>query len=221
MSRKPYTISCLEVNAHQEIPLTNKFIKHQTPSDRLALIFPGLHYRCDMPLLYYATKLLLEGGCDVLQLWINSEAPEFECISQAELTQQLLEYSEALLIAGKNGGAYKDLLLVGKSLGTLIMTLMLTNDQAFPNKTTIWFTPLVNLPPVSQVMLSLSGPAFIAGGDADPTFEQEAIPQIKAMPNTTLSVLKDANHSLEIPGDPIRSLQNLSQVMIDLTAFTI
>ncbi len=220
MSRNQYTISCLEVYAHQEIPLSNKFIKHKTPSDRLALIFPGLRYTCDMPLLYYSTELLLERGCDVLQLWIDSEAPEFERISQAELTQQLLEYSEALLIAGKNGGTYNDLLLVGKSLGTLTMTLMLTNDQAFLNETTIWFTPLVNLPPVSQVMLSLSGPAFIAGGDADPTFEQEAVSQIKAKPNTTVTVLKDANHSLEIPGDPIRSLQILSRVLIDLTGFT-
>lgn len=220
MSRNQYTISCLEVYAHQEIPLSNKFIKHKTPSDRLALIFPGLRYTCDMPLLYYSTELLLERGCDVLQLWIDSEAPEFEPISQAELTQQLLEYSEALLIAGKNGGTYNDLLLVGKSLGTLTMTLMLTNDQAFLNETTIWFTPLVNLPPVSQVMLSLSGPAFIAGGDADPTFEQEAVSQIKAKPNTTVTVLKDANHSLEIPGDPIRSLQILSRVLIDLTGFT-
>ena len=220
MSRNQYTISCLEVYAHQEIPLSNKFIKHKTPSDRLALIFPGLRYTCDMPLLYYSTELLLERGCDVLQLWIDSEAPEFERISQAELTQQLLEYSEALLIAGKNGGTYNDLLLVGKSLGTLTMTLMLTNDQAFLNETTIWFTPLVNLPPVSQVMLSLSGPAFIAGGDADPTFEQEAVSQIKAKANTTVTVLKDANHSLEIPGDPIRSLQILSRVLIDLTGFT-
>ncbi len=220
MSRNQYTISCLEVYAHQEIPLSNKFIKHKTPSDRLALIFPGLRYTCDMPLLYYSTELLLERGCDVLQLWIDSEAPEFERISQAELTQQLLEYSEALLIAGKNGGTYNDLLLVGKSLGTLTMTLMLTNDQAFLNETTIWFTPLVNLPPVSQVMLSLSGPAFIAGGDADPTFEQEAVSQITSMPNTTVTVLKDANHSLEIPGDPIRSLQILSRVLIDLTGFT-
>ena len=220
MSRNQYTISCLEVCAHQEIPLSNKFIKHKTPSDRLALIFPGLRYTCDMPLLYYSTELLLERGCDVLQLWIDSEVPEFERISQAELTQQLLEYSEALLIAGKNGGIYNDLLLVGKSLGTLTMTLMLTNDQAFLNETTIWFTPLVNLPPVSQVMLSLSGPAFIAGGDADPTFEQEAVSQIKAKPNTTVTVLKDANHSLEIPGDPIRSLQILSRVMIDLAGFT-
>ena len=220
MSRNQYTISCLEVYAHQEIPLSNKFIKHKTPSDRLALIFPGLRYTCDMPLLYYSTELLLERGCDVLQLWIDFKAPEFGRISQAELTQHLLEYSEALLIAGKNGGTYNDLLLVGKSLGTLTMTLMLTNDQVFLNETTIWFTPLVNLPPVSQVMLSLSGPAFIAGGDADPTFEQEAVSQIKAKPNTTVTVLKDANHSLEIPGDPIRSLQILSRVMVDLAGFT-
>lgn len=220
MSRNQYTISCLEVIAHQEIPLTNKFIKHKTPSERLALIIPGLRYTCDMPLLYYAARLLLERGCDVLQLWIDPDAPDFERISQAELTQQSLKYSQALLIAGKNGGTYNDLLLVRKSLGTLTMTLMLTHDQAFLNETTIWFTPLLNLPPVSQVMLSLSGPTFVAGGDADPTFEQEAVSQIKSMPNATISVLKDADHSLEIPGDPIRSLQVLSQVMPDLAGFT-
>ena len=219
MSRNQYTISILEVNSQQEIPLSNKFIKHKTPSDRLALIFPGLRYTCDMPLLYYSTGLLLERGCDVLQLWKDPEAPEFEHISQAELTQQLLEYSEALLTAGKNSGPYSDLLLVGKSLGTLIMTLMLNNDQALLNKTTIWLTPLVNLPPVSQVILSLSGPAFIAGGEADPTFEQEAVSQIKAMPNSTITVLKGGDHRLEIPGDPIRSLQNHSQVMKDLAGF--
>jgi len=220
MSRNRYSISCIEIDAHQEIPISNKFIKHKTPSNGLALIFPGLRYTCDMPLLYFSTGLLLEMGCDVLQLWIDPDAPDFERISQAELTQQLLEYSKALLIAGKNGGAYSDLILVGKSLGTLTMTLLLTNEQAFLNETTIWFTPLLNLPPVSQIILSLSGPTFVVGGGADPTFEQEAVSQIKSMPNTTISVLEDANHSLEIPGDPIRSLQILSQVMTDLAGFT-
>ena len=170
-----------------------------------------------MPLLYYTTELFLDQGRDILQLW---STPDFMSLSQSEQTQHLLEYGEALLMAGKNGGSYKEFILVGKSMGTLTMTLLLTKFPELLKETTIWFTPLVNLPPVSQALLSSTGPAFAVGSDADPTFHQEVIAQIKSLPNMTTLVINDADHSLEIPGDPLRSIQVLSRVMTDLASFS-
>ena len=217
MSRNQYTQSSLELSVQVELPFSNKYIKQKTQSDSLALLFPGMRYTCDMPLLYYTTELFLDQGRDILQLW---SAPDFKSISQAEQTQQLLAYSEALLIAGKNSGSYKEFVLVGKSLGTIAMTLLITKFPELLEETTIWFTPLLNLPPVSQALLSSTGPAFVAGSDADPTFDQEAIPQIKSLPNTTTLVINKADHSLEIPGDPLSSVQVLSRVMKNLASFS-
>ena len=217
MSRNQYTLSSLEISIQKELPLSNKYIQQKTTPESLALIFPGLGYTCDMPLLYYTAELFLDQGRDILQLW---STPDFKSLSQAEQTQHLLEYSEALLIEGKNSGSYKEFVLVGKSMGTLTMTLLLTKFPELLKETTIWFTPLVNLPPVSQALLSSTGPAFVAGSDVDPTFDQNAVSQIKSMPNANTLVINDADHSLEIPGDPLSSIQVLSRVMTDLASFS-
>ena len=216
MSRNQYTQSTLEIPGQEKLPFSNKFIRQKSQSDSLAFLFPGMGYTCDMPLLYYTTELFLDQSRDVLQLW---SAPDFKGLSQAEQTQHLMEYSEALLMKGKNSGPYKQFFLVGKSLGTITMTMLFTKFPELLGETTIWFTPLINMPPVSEALLKTKGPAFVAGSDTDPTFDLEAFQQIKGQPNTSTLLVSKADHSLEIPDDSLRSVQELSRVMKALVTF--
>jgi hypothetical protein len=220
MNRDLFTLSSLEITAQQERPFYNKYFKQKIPTQSLALIFPGLRYTCDKPLLYYTTQLLLDQERDVIQLWLDYGAPKYKELSQAEQTQYALEYSTALLSAGKNSGSYTEFIIAGKSMGTLMMTLLLTKFPELRQETTIWLTPLVNLPPVSQAISSLIGPAFVASGDADPIFDQGAVSLFKTKSNLTTRVIKNGDHSLEIPGDQLNSLQVLSNIMKDLDSFT-
>jgi hypothetical protein len=199
--------------------ISNKFFDQNGAAKSLALILPGLRYTCDMPLLYYTTELLLIQGFDILQLWTESNDPDFQEASQLEQAQYLLEDSRALLEASNHGESYERLFLVGKSIGTLSMTFLLNMNVDLSNVHTIWLTPLLNLEPVAQAVQNLSGPAYFAGSSSDPTFDPGIVTQIQSMPNATLDVIIDADHSLEIPGDPGKSIHALSQVMGSLTSF--
>ena len=219
MSRDKYHISSLEVKENLSRSVSNSFIQQVEPSDKLALIYPGLRYSCDKPLLHYTTEILLARGFDVLQLWANYGKPEFQSLSQAEQTIKLIEDGRAMLHTGVQTKDYSQMVLVGKSLGTLTMAFILSEESFNPNLRTIWFTPLFHLPPVAKIVLELAGPIFVAGSEADSTFDSGAVSQVLSKSNITTQVVKNADHSLEIPGDPVRSTQVLSSLMAGLTEF--
>lgn len=219
MSRDKYTESSLQVSGYKGGPVRNKFFQGDNSAERLALVFPGLRYSCDMPLLHYTTELLLAQGFDVLQLWADYTKPDYQSSSPGDQSQHMLADGQALLEAGNKAGSYKNVLLVGKSIGTLTMTLLITENSDLHKETSIWFTPLFYLPPVTQAVLSSTGSTFVAGSDADLTFDPEAVSQIKSKTNISTHVIKDADHSLEIPGDLLGSLRVLTQLMNSLASF--
>ena len=219
MSRDKFNTSSLEVLTDQGRSVKNKFIQPRQASEKLALVYPGLRYSCDKPLLYYTTELLLGRGSDILQLWANYGIPEFQGLSQAEQTIRLIEDGKALLQSGLQTKTYSNLVMIGKSLGTLTMAFILSEGSNLPDLKTIWLTPLIHLPPVSQIVLDLSGPIFVAGSETDATFDPKIVSQIQSRPNTITEVVAGADHSLEIPGKPLRSIQVLTQLMGSLAGF--
>ena len=219
MSRDQFNITSLEIAGDQDRPVANQFIRQADASEKLAIIYPGLRYSPDKPLLYYTTELLLSRGYDVLQLWSNYRTSAFNELSQAEQTVQLIQDGQALLNFGIQSGTYTQLLLCGKSLGTLTMAFILNEEIEKIEPTTVWFTPLIHLPPVSDAILKIEAPAFVAGSLADSTFSSGPIDQIKSISSTKSFITDHADHSLEVPGDTLKSLQILNQVMVKLSKF--
>jgi len=219
MSRDNYKKFSLEVSGFKGKPVQNKFFQQKSNAESLALVFPGLRYSCDKPLLHYTTELLLARGLDVLQLWADYTKPDYQSLSQGDQSQHMLEDGQALIEAGNKAGSYKNFLLAGKSLGSLTMTLLFRENSDLHKETSIWFTPLFYLAPVAQAVLSSTGPTFVAGSDADHTFDPEAVLKIKSKINITTHVINDADHSLEIPGDLLGSLRVITQLMNSLASF--
>ncbi|UCD41988.1 MAG: hypothetical protein JSV69_15730 [Chloroflexota bacterium] len=219
MSRDKFNISSLKVEEHHHLSVRNTFIQQAEPGDGIALMYPGLRYSCDKPLLHYTTEVLLDQGFDVLQLWADYDNPEFRGASQAERTVQLIEDGKTLLKAGIKANSYTNLILVGKSLGTLTMAFILSEKLETPKLKTVWFTPLFNLPPVTNIFMELNEPAYVAGSKADPTFDDSTISQLQAKSNILLQVYEDADHSLEVPGNPLQSTRILTSLMAELIAF--
>ena len=219
MSRDQFTHTTLDIQGDRAGEITNQFIQQANTSDRLAVLYPGMRYSCDRPLLYYTTEILLSRGYDVLQLWSNYGTAEFDQLSQSEKTIQLISDGQALLRAGQEMSTYQQTMLCGKSLGTLTMAFILNQDQHLNRAATVWFTPLIHLPPVAQAIQEISAPAFVAGSQADATFSSGSLDKIKSNSNVQVFSTDGADHSLEIPGDPNQSLQILNQVMAELSAF--
>ncbi len=219
MSRDQFNITSLEITGEKGHPVTNQFIKQQHSSEKLAVIYPGMRYTCDKPLLYFTTELLLSKGFDVLQLWSNYGNKQFEQLSQAEKTIQIISDGQALLGAGRQAAAYTRVLLCGKSLGTLTMAFILNEDPDLTGLMTVWFTPLIHLPPVSESILHICSPAFVAGSMADTTFTPGPIEQIKSKSHITTFITDQADHSLEFPGDSLHSIHILDQLITKLSGF--
>ncbi len=219
MSRDKFNISSLKVEENLHRPVRNTFIQQPEFVGRLAVIYPGLRYSCDRPLLYYSTEILLNRGFDVLQLWADYDDPEFQNATKAEQTVQLIEDGKSLLQAGIRSNVYSHLILVGKSLGTLTMAFLLSEKADLIEPKTIWFTPLFYLPPVSKTVLEINEQAFVAGSEADQTFDATTVKQLHEKTNIILQVFEDADHSLEVPGDPLRSTKILSTLVEELMQF--
>jgi hypothetical protein len=219
MSRDQFLHKTLEIVGDQGDLVPNQLIHQQSSSKMLAVLFPGMRYTCDKPLLYFTTELLLAKGYDVLQLWANYRDDTFEQLSQAEQTIRLVSDGQALFNAGQQFGKYEKTLLCGKSLGTLIMAFILNLDQDFPNLQTIWLTPLLNLPPVSESILKNQSPVFIAGSLSDFTFNSGPYDQIGSNTNITSFIIEEADHSLEVPGDTLQSINILDTVIRKISDF--
>ena len=71
---------------------------------KTAVIFPGIGYRCDKPLLYYASKLAAYHGYDITRITY----PEYPINLKEATDEQLAEFH--------------DILFISKSIGTAVAT---------------------------------------------------------------------------------------------------
>jgi hypothetical protein len=214
MISHPYEITSLEIIRPDGSAVSNRLYRQSGSPQSLAVLFPGLRYTCDKPLLHYTTLSLASLGIDVLQLWTDYTQAEFASLSQAEQVLRYLEDAHSALQAAQGQQAYPLLVLVGKSIGTLTMALLLGQaDSSFAQATTIWLTPLLNLPMVALAVQSLQTRTLIAGGTGDATFDPQILQAVRSQPGLKTLVFEGANHSLEIPGDPLRSVQFLGEVV--------
>jgi hypothetical protein len=209
----PYS---LEVAGRQA---ANRFTRQEGDTSRLAVIFPGLNYSCHKPLLYYTDQALGMRGFDVLQVWEDYTQPRFASLPEIEQARLLAEDGNGLLQAGRQQRDYRQFLLAGKSIGTLTMAMLIAGQPDLAGATTLWLTPLLYLPPVASVARSLRGPALFAGGDRDDTYDPQVVSDLQRLPNAVTLTVPGGDHSLNVPGDPLASIQALELVVRALLSF--
>jgi hypothetical protein len=192
-------------------PVPNRLYKHEQAAG-LALIFPGLRYTCDMPLLYYLTQVLLDQGYDVLQLHSDYTTETIKALSPAERLNVMVADAQAALETIYPDKGYTKLILAGKSIGTLPLA-MLISSGALPDAACIWLTPLLHYPFVVDAALQHTGHALFIASRADETFEPDSMEQIKNQPNTNVLVFEEADHSLLSHGNTLTSIEIIGQVV--------
>jgi hypothetical protein len=204
-------ITSLQMTGYKGQLIPNRFFKHEQAS-ALALIFPGLRYTCDMPLLYYLTQVLLNKGIDVLQLNSDYTTESIKALEPAERLQVMVTDTQAALETAFPDKGYLNLILAGKSIGTLPLALLLASGAA-AEAACIWLTPLLHYPFVVDSALQHSGPALFVASQADETFEAESMELIKKQKNIKAIIFEEADHSLLIPGEIFKSLEIMDQVV--------
>jgi hypothetical protein len=211
--------STLPITASNGQPLANRFFRQSQPTNRLALVLPGINYNADMPLIYYTTQVLQIHGADVLQLRLDYQDLAYQKAPVEGRLSWMAHDAHAGLAAGLAAGSYQQVILAGKSIGTLSMALLLAQSAGLDQAVTVWLTPLLHDPLVVTAALGHAGSSFFMAGSDDKTFDPQTMQRIKDRTAAQVWIAEDADHSLEIPGDPLQSLNLLLAGMQALFSF--
>jgi hypothetical protein len=214
-----YSIGPINIEGYRGKAVPNRLFRNVGPANGLAVIFPGLRYTCDMPLLFYPTKLLLGKGFDILQLQVDYTDDTFAKNSPDRQIDWLGEDARGAVQAGLGQRDYPHLVLLGKSIGTLAMSVLLLNQPELNSHVTIWLTPLFRLPLVEQATQQLKAPALFVGGTGDNTFDAARLAHLENVIQAQSLVYEDADHSLEVSGNLPRSLDILQEMVTSLSDF--
>jgi predicted alpha/beta-hydrolase family hydrolase len=208
--------------------LPNTLFRNDAGSDRLAVLFPGLGYRATMPLLHYTQRALQERGVDILRLDLAYDLdPDFPREDPSARRAWIRDDALSAYHAATRQGAYRDVILVGKSIGTLaladiladIPTDIATAEPPPGTPACVWLTPLLNDVSLLDTVRRRLPPSLFVIGTADPLYDRSRVDELAALTGRRRVVVEGADHSLEVPGDMAKTLQAMQAYLSALDGF--
>ena len=173
---------------------------------KIAVLFPGIGYHCDKPLLYYSRKLAKECGYDeIVSLRYSYDGGNirgnekkmqraFESLyAQAEKSLEKIDFSR-----------YDDILFVSKSVGTII-------SSAYAEKHDIKCRQVLYTP-LKQTYGFMHDEAIAFIGTSDPWSDVPEVEKLSEKQCVPMHVYSEADHSLETV-DTLKNLGILIGVM--------
>lgn len=173
--------------------------------NRLAVLFPGIGYTCDKPLLYYSGKLAASCGCEVKSVPYGSFPQGVKGNAQKMEESFYMALAQAEEILEGTDWTDREVLFISKSIGTAVAA-------AFAKKHSLKVKS-VSFTPVEQTFLFAEGDGIMFHGTADPwARDTERIRDGCAGIGQRLYLTEGANHSLET-GDVEADIRILQEVM--------
>lgn len=188
------------------VNLESKVIENN--SNVLAVILPGIGYTLDRPLLDYSKKLCLELGFNVLPIEYGFQAARTE-FDIEKFNYILKETMELLKISLSSN--YKKVIFIGKSIGTVIQSLlqkMLLEEGADYEFINIYLTPVDK-----TVELGIAEDSLVVSGTCDPLINYDSMNKIDGMKSVKFIKVTGGDHSLNIKGNIIKSIEYLMNVI--------
>ncbi len=174
---------------------------------KTAIIFPGIGYHKDKPLLYYSRCLAKEAGYNVEFVDFSGIAWEKgdlrDTVKMNEFFKLAMQCAEDKL-SGKAVTADDELLFISKSIGTAVAARYAKEKHL--NVKQVYFSPIVPFGIYAQDY----GMAFY--GDNDPLADYREIEEICIDKKIESHRIEGGNHSLET-GDTEQDLKNLAWMM--------
>lgn len=179
--------------------------RRSSSMNKLAVIFPGVGYHTDKPLLYYSKKLAFQNGYEIVEVPYGKfpkgvkgsrekmEKAFFSAVEQAEEILKDVDFS-----------LYDDILFISKSVGTAVSAAY--GGKHHLKTRNIYYTP------VEASFQFMTQPGIVFTGTKDSWVDHEAIKEGCKKGGFPLHVIEDANHSLET-GDVKKDLENLEEIM--------
>lgn len=183
-------------------------MEHKVQADGLAVIFPGLGYGPDRPLLYYAGKLARAAGYKLLTVSYG-ELPRVERPSPGKpLDTERLEESFCLALERASqqlaGADSSEILLISKSIGTAVGAAWAASRGLSPRQ--ILYTPVsrtFDFPLARSIAFHGTADPWLGNGECTAGCRRAGVP---------LYTFEGANHSLECGGVQ-ESIRTLAETM--------
>jgi hypothetical protein len=172
-------------------------IQHEGDPNRCVVLLPGVRYFSQAPLLWFAREAAQAGGWSVLE--VDERAPS---------DQEPFEWMRGQARHALDATDAELTLVVGKSLGSAAAPMV--------SGPAVWLTPLLVQPEIVEALGSASAPTLLIGSPADPTWGDGEPPDNPALEALELPGL---DHSLQVPGDPLASVDVLRTVTERVSAF--
>lgn len=169
-------------------------LRHDGDPARCAVVLPGMVYPTRAPVLWFAREAALARGWSAIEvLGEPGDHPDPVAWQRAA--------AEAALAEAGSGRV----LVIGKSLATLLAGLV--GDRDLP---AVWLTPALTQSAVGEGLARARRPTIVLGGSADDFWQPDAIPNNPAIEVIELPGL---DHALQVPGDPVASVDPLRHVV--------
>lgn len=210
----------LEITGYRGEPVPHTFFRQEQETSLLAIIFPGYEYNIDMPVLYYLSHLLREMGADLLSVEYDyARRADFPALPDKERMSWLYADAAAACGAALKQRAYRQIVLAGKSIGTLAMGHLLATEPRVKAARYIWLTPLLHDKQLrAQITLGRPRSLFVIG-TADGHFAPSYLEEVVEATQGQSLVIENANHGLEVKGRVDQSLKALERVVAAAEAF--
>jgi predicted alpha/beta-hydrolase family hydrolase len=191
------------------------------PGHSVCFMCPGSGYSFDKPLLYFSTMLMLAKGIDVVQIKYRYKDDEaFWVLSDHEQSDRM--YADVKGVVEKVLGErqYRDVLFLGKSIGTMPIVNGLFLDPRFAEAKAVLMTPVLNRANLADNLLASSQQTLLIMGNNDRFYDAGTIQTIQAeKPNVELLLMDGANHAMDIGWDVQGSIDVLKTVMVRIDRF--
>ena len=172
---------------------------------KIAVIFPGMGYHKDKPLLYHPGKLVRELGYEPVFVCYHDlpqkirgnlkMMQEAAYMAYAQAEGQLLE----MQLTGQD-----DIIFIGKSIGTIVAAKYAREHELSARQ--IWYTPV-------EATFSFGSENVIAFiGGADPWSDLEKVKEKAGAMGISLYTYPNCDHSLE-SGDTLADVGTLQDVI--------
>ncbi|MBQ9562177.1 MAG: alpha/beta hydrolase [Lachnospiraceae bacterium] len=173
--------------------------------EKIAVLFPGIGYHVDKPLLYYSRKLALKRGYRVIPvlygpfpLTVKGDAEAMRACAMQALVQAREELSAEELREA-------DVIFFSKSIGTVVAAAY-AKEQGL-DVTQVYYTPIEE-----TFAWAKKGCGLVFHGTKDPWVSTKTVKEACERLHLPCHVTKGANHSLET-GDALRDLEIVADVI--------
>lgn len=194
----------IKANSSSGHDVINDFYCDKNKDNSLVVLFPGVNYSCEKPLLHYARKAATIEGYDVLCIRYGFK------LSKEDIGKEIIKIiaNEVLeVIKSCSSKKYNHIYFISKSIGGEIAG-NIANTIGYDNVKSLYLTPT----PTTMKHIIKSNCSVIVG-TKDPIFTEENIQLIKGYDNVDLSLIDNAQHSLEVDNNLDASIKSLSKAV--------